>query len=190
MDGYVAYKFSGWDTKPHTMEVIDLVAATDSGYLELWQFLSSIDIVDRISWKDAPVDDPLTWALGDPRCIESSDHRDMLWLRILDTGTALAARRYSADGSLVLEVRDALGFAGGTFTLEASGGEAQVTEAPAGSEPDLSLDIADLGSIYLGAVCPVTLKAAGRVTEHVPGAALRARLMFAVERSPHCLTHF
>ena len=31
VDGYVAYKFAGWDTKPYTMEVIDLVAATDSG---------------------------------------------------------------------------------------------------------------------------------------------------------------
>ncbi|WP_416399558.1 sterol carrier protein domain-containing protein [Burkholderia sp. LFS038] len=54
----------------------------------------------------------------------------------------------------------------------------------------MSLDVADLGSIYLGAVCPVTQKAAGRITEHAPGAALKARLMFAVERSPHCLTHF
>lgn len=190
VDGYVSYKFAGWDTKPYTMEIVDLVAATDAAYLELWQFLGSIDLVDRISWQDAPVDDPLTWALGDPRCIASSDHRDMLWLRILDTAVALAARRYSANGALVLEVRDALGFAGGTFVLDVSGGEAHVTEAPAGSEPDLSLDISDLGSIYLGAVCPVTLKAAGRITEQAPGAALKARLMFAVERAPHCLTHF
>jgi predicted acetyltransferase len=190
VDSYVSYKFAGWDTKPYTMEIVDLVAATDAAYLELWQFLGSIDLVDRISWQDAPVDDPLAWALEDPRCIESSDHRDMLWLRILDTAMALAARHYSADGSLVLEVRDALGFAGGTFILGVSGGQAHVTAAPADSEPDLSLDIADLGSVYLGAVCPVTLKAAGRITEHAPGAALKARLMFAVERSPHCLTHF
>jgi hypothetical protein len=44
--------------------------------------------------------------------------------------------------------------------------------------------------MYLGAVCPVTLAAAGKITEHAPGAALQARLMFAVERAPHCLTHF
>jgi predicted acetyltransferase len=190
VDGYVSYKFAGWDAKPYTMEIVDLAAATDAAYLELWQFLGSIDLVDRISWQDAPVDDPLAWALEDPRCIESSDHRDMLWLRVLDTAAALAARQYSADGSLVFEVRDTLGYAGGVFILGVSGGKADVTEAPAGSEPELSLDVADLGSIYLGAVCPVTLKAAGRITEHAPGAALKARLMFAVERSPHCLTHF
>jgi len=136
------------------------------------------------------VDDPLAWALEDPRCIEAADQRDMLWLRILDAGRALAARRFSADGTLVLEVADSLGFAGGTHILNVSGGEARVTEAPPGTVPDLSLDVAELGSIYLGAVCPVTLAAAGRITEHAPGAALTARRMFAVERPPHCLTHF
>lgn len=190
VDGYVSYKFAGWDTKPYTIELVDLVAATNSAYLELWQFLGSIDLTERVSWAEAPVDDPLAWALEDPRCIESSDHRDMLWLRILDTGKALAARHYSADGSLVLEVADGLGIADGMFVLDVSEGTAKVTEAPAGSRPDLSLDVGELGSVYLGGVCPVTLASAGRITEHVPGAALKARLMFAVERSPHCLTHF
>ena len=190
VDGYVAYKFSGWDTKPHTMEVIDLVAATDSGYLELWQFLGSLDMIQRVTWAEAPVDDPLTWALEDPRCIQSSENRDMLWLRILNTVAALRARQYSSEGSLILRVTDVLGLAGGTFTLTVRGGVATVGAAPDGDAPELSLDVAELGSIYLGAVCPVTLAAAGRIAEHSPGAALRARLMFAVERAPHCLTHF
>jgi predicted acetyltransferase len=190
VDGYVAYKFSGWDTKPVTVDIVDLVAAADAAYLELWQFLGSIDLVQRVAWAEAPVDDPLVWALEDPRCVESSDHGDMLWLRILDTAAALGARRYSADGTLVLAVTDSLGFAAGTFTLTVSGGDATVASAPAGADPDLALDVAELGSIYLGGVCPVTLKAAGRITELAPGAALEARLMFAVERAPHCLTHF
>jgi predicted acetyltransferase len=190
VDGYVAYKFAGWNTKPYTVDLVDLVAATRGAYLELWQFLGSIDLVERISWQDAPVDDPLEWALDDPRCIESSDHRDMLWLRILDTDKALGARRYSADGSLVLAVTDGLGFAAGTFLLQVTEGEAAVSAAPPGTVPELTLDVACLGSIYLGAVCPVTLTAAGKITEHAPGAALKARIMFAVERAPHCLTHF
>ncbi|MEC5181661.1 GNAT family N-acetyltransferase [Arthrobacter sp. CG_A4] len=190
VDGYVAYKFSGWDTKPHAMEIVDLVAATESGYLELWQFLGSMDLIQRVSWSEAPVEDPLVWALEDPRCIDSADHGDMLWLRVLDTAAALGARRYSADGTLVLGITDPLGLADGTFALTISGGEATVTDAPAGTAPELVLDVAELGSIYLGGVCPVTLTAAGRIAEHSPGAALKARLMFAVERAPHCLTHF
>ena len=190
VDGYVSYKFAGWDTKPYTVEVVDLVAGTDAAYLELWQFLGSIDLIQRVSWSDAPVDDPLVWALSDPRCVEASDHRDMLWLRILDSPGVLRARRYPADGTLVLGIEDPLGFAGGTFILDARGGEATVSAAATDTQPDLSMDVADLASIYLGAVCPVTLKAAGRILEHTPGAAHQAQLMFAVECAPHCLTHF
>ena len=190
VDGYVSYKFLGWDTEPYTVEVVDLVAATNEAYLELWQFLGAIDLVERVTWAEAPVDDPLAWALTDPRCIESSDGRDMLWLRILDVPKALEARRFPVDGRLVLEVHDPLGLTAGTYALEVGGGEAAVERLEAEEEPDLALDVSALSSIYLGAVCPVTLAAAGRIREHKQGAALQARGMFAVERATHCLTHF
>ncbi|WP_354217080.1 MULTISPECIES: GNAT family N-acetyltransferase [unclassified Arthrobacter] len=190
VDGYVSYKFLGWDTEPHTMHVVDLVAATHEAYLELWQFLAAIDLVERITWEEAPLDDPLTWALADPRCIDSSDSRDMLWLRILDVVQALEARHYPADGRLVLEVIDPLGLTAGTFTLAVSGGEAAVERVKTGADPDLTLDVSALSSIYLGAVCPVTLTAAGRIRERKHGASLQARGLFAVERAAHCLTHF
>ncbi|MBT2512942.1 GNAT family N-acetyltransferase [Arthrobacter sp. ISL-30] len=189
VDGYVSYKFLGWDAKPYTMKIVDLVAGTHDAYLELWQFLGAIDLVERVSWDEAPVDNPLVWALEDPRCVDSSNARDMLWLRILDVRKALEARHYPFDGRLVLQVQDELGLAAGTFALEARGGSAVVKSA--GSESaDLVLDVSALSSIYLGAVDPTTLAAAGRIVEQERGAALRARLMFAAERAPHCLTHF
>jgi predicted acetyltransferase len=190
LDGFVSYRFKGWDHKPYTMEIVDIVAATNAGYLDLWRFLGSIDLIDEVTWAEAPVDDPLTWALEDPRCIDASEIRDMLWLRILDTPAALRARSFAASGRLVLEVRDPLGLAGGTWVLTSeAGADAVVTEA-SGETPHLSMDIADLASIYLGAVSPVTLAAAGRIQEKTPGAALHAQQIFAVERSAHCLTHF
>lgn len=189
VDGYVSYKFLGWETEPYTMHIVDLVAATHDAYLELWQFLAAIDLVERITWEEAPLDDPLTWALADPRCIDSSDSRDMLWLRILDAVTALEARHYPVDGRLVLEILDPLGLTPGTYAMEVSGGEAAVGRVET-EEPDLTLDVSALSSIYLGGVCPVTLAAAGRIREHTEGSALRARQMFAVERATHCLTHF
>ncbi|MFH5877687.1 GNAT family N-acetyltransferase [Arthrobacter sp. NA-172] len=189
IDGYVSYKFAGWESKPYTVEVVDLIAATDSAYLELWQFLGSIDLVEQVSWDDAPVEDPLAWALVDGRCITSSDYRDMLWLRVMDVLAALSARRYAADGRLVVEIGDALGFADGIWELVSDGGVVTVSEAP-GASPDLSMDVTDLGSVYLGAVSPVILASAGRIHEHTPGATLIAQQMFAVERPAHCLTHF
>ncbi|WP_324645188.1 GNAT family N-acetyltransferase [Pseudarthrobacter sp. LT1] len=190
VDGYVSYKFAGWDARPYTMEVVDLVAATDHAYLELWQYLGAIDLVESVTWEEAMVDDPLPWALEDSRCVEASEPRDMLWLRILDVPEALAARYYPSDGRLVLEVGDPLGFTAGTFVLEVDGGQAAVERAGAGERPDLAMDVSALSSIYLGGVCPVTLAAAGKISEHVKGAAFRARQMFAVERATHCMTHF
>jgi len=190
VDGYVSYRFLGWDTTPYTVQVVDLVAATNEGYLELWQFLGAIDLVERVTWEEAPLDDPLAWALSDPRCIDSSDSRDMLWLRILDVEKALAARHYPVDGRLVLEVHDPLGLTAGTFALDVSGGKADVVPVTPPGDADLTLDVSALSSIYLGAVCPVTLTAAGRIRENVPGASFTARQLFSVERATHCLTHF
>ena len=190
VDGCVSYKFAGWDTTPATVEVVDLLAATDHAYLELWQYLAAIDLVERISWNEAPVDDPLAWALVDPRCIDASDSRDMLWLRILDVPQALSARHYPADGRLVLDVEDPLGLTAGTFALEVKGGQAAVERVSVGEKADLVLDVSALSSIYLGGISPVTLKAAGKVCEATPGAAFKAQQMFAVERATHCLTHF
>ncbi|WP_104164320.1 GNAT family N-acetyltransferase [Cryobacterium sp. N22] len=188
VDGYVSYRFGGWDKTPATMEIVDLVAVTPTAYLELWQYLAAIDLVERITWNEAPVDNPLSWALTDPRCVTASNPRDLLWLRILDVRQALEARRFAADGTLVLRVTDGLGLTAGTFALEVHDGTARVTASAAA--PDLELDIAALSSVYLGAVNPVSLAAANKVREHTPGAAFLAARLFAVERPAHCLTHF
>lgn len=82
--GYVAYKFAGWHSEPHTMKVVDLVAASGASYRELWRYLGSIDLVQRIVWSAAPADDPLPWALSDPRGYSVTAEEDALWLRILD----------------------------------------------------------------------------------------------------------
>jgi predicted acetyltransferase len=189
-DGYVSYRFKGWDTKPYTMEIVDLVAGSDAAYLDLWRFLGSIDLVDVLTWAEAPVHDPLAWAMEDPRCLVDSDVRDMLWLRILDVPAALSARQYAAADKLVLRIADALGHAHGTWELDSDGGPVAAVRKVTAREADLELDVADLASIYLGAVSPVTLAAAGRVKELSPKAAFRAQQLFAVERPAHCLTHF
>jgi predicted acetyltransferase len=188
VDGYVSYRFGGWDKTPATMEIVDLVAASPAAYLELWQYLAAIDLVECITWNETPVDNPLTWALADARCVKASNPRDLLWLRILDVRLALEARRFAADGTLVLKVTDGLGLTAGTFSLEVQDGTAKVTAAE--QAPDVELDIAALSSIYLGAVNPVTLAAAGTLHEHTAGAAFLAARLFAVERPAHCLTHF
>ena len=55
---------------------------------------------------------------------------------------------------------------------------------------DVTLDISDLGAVYLGAVDFTTLVRARRVHESTEGAAARADAMFRTDRSPWCSTHF
>ncbi|MFI5085522.1 MAG: GNAT family N-acetyltransferase [Actinomycetales bacterium] len=189
VDGYVAYRFLGWDKEPATMEVVDLVAATPDAYLGLWDYLGSLDLVGCVTWTGAPPADPLPWALEDARCVTVTAERDALWLRILDLPAALSARRYGADGTLVLEVTDPLGHAAGRFRLSVEACQGTVTDAGA-AEPDLGLDVTALASMYLGAVPPSALLEAGRLTEHLGGAAGTAAALFAVERPAFCATHF
>ncbi|MGT2460549.1 GNAT family N-acetyltransferase [Sinomonas atrocyanea] len=193
-DGYAAYAFRGWETEPPTMELRDVVAATPEAYLGLWDFLGSLDLIERIEWEDAPVDDPLVWALEDPRVVRTGSVRDMLWLRILDVEAALSARKLAHDGELVLRIQDPLGFTDGRYRLSSSAGTPQVSrlahDDPA--QDDLVMDIAELSSAYVGGVSPVTLAEAGRIRVGAgrPAAATELARMLAVERPAHCLTHF
>jgi len=188
VDGYVAYRFAGWDSEPATLDVVDLVAVDADAYLGLWEFLAAVDLVDRVRWKAAPAEDPLRWALADARVLTTTGVEDYVWVRVLDPVTAFAARGYVGEGELVLEVEDDLGFAAGRFRLRVAGGRGELERVDV--EPDLALDVSVLGSLYLGGVDPLVLAAASRLRELVPGAALRARSLLAPTAPVWGITHF
>ncbi|NKX55827.1 GNAT family N-acetyltransferase [Arthrobacter mobilis] len=188
-DGYVCYRFAGWDSSPRTVKVVDLVAATPEAYLGLWRYLGSIDLVERIDWPLAPVEDPLPWALQDPRGYEVRHEEDALWLRVLDPAAALQARSYAADGSVTLEIIDPLGLAAGRWRLTAGGGSAAVEPLAPGAAVDLVLGADVLGSLYLGGTSARTLAAAGRLAGE-PEAVQRLDRLMARPVRPYCITHF
>ena len=185
----MSYLFKGWDTAPQTLEVIDLVAADDNAYLGLWEFLASVDLVERIEWGAAPADDPLRWAVANWRSLALTGLEDLLWIRVLDVVAAFEARAYGGSGSMVLQVTDALGYANGTYRLAVADGQATVTRDDSAA-PDVSLEAPTLGSLYLGGVDAVTLAAAGQLVEHTPNAALRVRALLAPVASVYGSTHF
>ncbi|NJC22279.1 putative acetyltransferase [Arthrobacter pigmenti] len=189
-DGYVTYKFAGWESTPYTMRVKDLVATSDAAYLELWRFLGSLDLVERVSFNLASVQDPLPWALSDRRCRGLLGEEDVLWLRILDPVAALRARHYEADGSLILTIADGLGYAAGSFELTVTDGVGSVRTVDEGTPADIALDVAALGSIYLGGVDARTLASAGQIRVGSPEGLDRADHLFSVARQPYCITHF
>ncbi|WAP53222.1 GNAT family N-acetyltransferase [Arthrobacter sp. ATA002] len=195
-DGYATYKFTGWDTEPQTLKITDLIAATGEAYRELWRFLGSIDLVDRLTYDAAPLADPLPWMLADRRRYGVTGVEDVLWLRILDTRAALEARHYTGSGAVVLTVADPLGLAAGTWHLAAEGGRGTATELPGGTSPAglpgvpaAEIDADALGSLYLGGVSAATLAAAGGIRGGA--AALDAiDALFTAGKAPYCNTHF
>lgn len=191
-DGYAAYKSLGWQNKPHTVKIIDLVAANDEAYRELWRYLGSIDRVDRLTYADAPVEDPLPWMLVDRRRYKVRDIEDVLWLRILDAPAALEARGYFGDGAVVLQVTDPMGLAEGTFLLEVRDGVGTCRPAELGEDAATlrtELTVTALASLYLGAVSARTLAAAGGVRASDDALSLLDSL-FTAGPAPYCSTHF
>lgn len=184
-DGYVAYTVkdegNGAEVKVH-----DLVWASSTAYLDLWQFLADIDLA-QVVVGPAPTADPLAHALVDHRVRRVTSMPDHLWVRVLDVPRSLQARPWFADGSVVLAVTDPLGHAETVVHLEAADGRASVTPTRAAAE--VTLDVETLGVLYLGDVAVDPLARAGRL--HGSDAALaRFAALADGSPSPHCITHF
>jgi predicted acetyltransferase len=189
--GYALYKVRREGGAGHWVtEVGEVVAAEPEAEATLWRYLLDIDLTEALEISSAPLDDPLPWRLADWRAYRVTGQADFLWVRILDPVAALSARTYASADELVLEVVDRFRpRTSGTYRLSAQAG-APAEVGPSGGEPDLVLDVADLGALYLGGVSATALVAAGRIVARTPEVAARADRFFAADRLPFCLTHF
>jgi predicted acetyltransferase len=165
-----------------------LVATSGRAEIELVRFLASVDWVAQVRVGLRPLDNPVPLALADARMGALVNRSDHLWVRVLDVPAALTARRYAADGSLVLEVVDPLGHAAGRFALE--GGPDGATCAATDAEPDLVIPVGALGAAYLGGTDWGRLAAVGWVDERRAGATGQAAAMFGAPRAPWCVLTF
>jgi predicted acetyltransferase len=194
LDGYLTYGIrQQWGTggPNHRLAVSDLVAVTPVASNALWRYACEVDLVRTVFAHNAPIDLVVGWSMTSPRAARINDVRDSLWTRIVDVPTALSARTYAMDGSLVLEVRDSLrpdGDADGRFAL--TGGPHGATAGATTADPELVMDIASLSAAWLGGVPFSTLARAGRIDEVVAGALARADAMFASSPLPLAMTWF
>ncbi|MCL6672434.1 GNAT family N-acetyltransferase [Streptomyces panaciradicis] len=182
-DGY-----AGYSVDSGTLTVDETISADDAAFTALARFVLGHDLVTQVVFKHVPPGHPLRWQLADFRAGQESDHTDWLWVRLLDVPRALTARGWFTDGELVLDVDDPFLGERNRYLLSVRDGKADCV--PTDRAPDLSLDIGDLGSVYLGGTAPSTLVRAGHVRAHRPGAAALADAFFAAERTPHCLHWF
>jgi predicted acetyltransferase len=202
-DGHTGYRFAVhpgayavYRTKLHwedrgprsTVQVHTLVATTTAAYAAMLRYLLDIDLVGEVVLQ-LGADEPLVHMLADPRAAVRTVY-DGLWVRLVDVGKALTARRYQVPLDVVLEVTDDLcpGNAGRWRLVVGADGQAEVTSTDAAA--DLELDVAALGAAYLGGTRLSTLAAAGRVRECRPGVLARTSLAFLHDEEPRCLEVF
>ena len=191
-DGFARYRIQDdWSggIAANTLEVLDLYALDDDVEAALWQFLVDIDLVANVKGLVRPFDEPLRWRLADPRRLQIHQVTDHLWVRVVDPAVALAARSYSSDDRVVIELTDPfLPQNEGRWSIDGSHDGAEVTRTDA--EPDLALSAPELGGLYLGGVAASTLERADRIIELVPGAIERADRFFSITPLPWCRTDF
>ncbi len=189
--GYLRYHVEEkWNERQpdNTLVVDELLSCTDDAYARLWRFACEVDLVSTVRAEDRSPDEALPWLLEDARAVQQQHRSDFLWICLLDPIVALRSRRYLAPGRIVIEVRDEAGHARGRFALEADGDGAACRRT--WEAPDATLDVAALGSIFLGGVSLRALATAGRATEERAGALDRADTMFRSNLAPWCSTWF
>lgn len=190
VDGYAVYDPGDeWvNNRPKVkLDVVELIAATDEAYADLWRFLCAIDWVNEIRGHVRPVDEDLRPLFVDGRVARQADRSDHMWVRLLDVPAALAARRYEVPVSIVLEVQDDF-FGGGRFRLEGNADGAAC--APTDERPDVALDVDVLGAAYLGGSPLGPYVTAGRIEELTPGSVAALDRGMRTARAPWATTGF
>lgn len=182
--GYAQYRTRGsWEGigLGITLGLSEMIALTPEAYSGLWGFLVNQDLVSQFRAWNVPADTALHHLYANFR--DTQTLSDGLWIRILDVEAALSARRYSTDGSLVLEVSDPIDNRTSRYRLEVSDGAGSCRATS--RSPDLTLDMEDLGAGFLGRTRFRLLNALGRVSGS-PQACALADAMFDWHPRPWC----
>jgi predicted acetyltransferase len=165
--------------------VREVVATSPEGHAAIWSFLLGLDLVRRVTYEVAPVDEPLPHMLTEWRAVQLTQVGDALWVRLVDLPRALRERAYALPFETVFEVSDDFcPWNAGRWALRWDGEEA--TCAPTALPAAIELSVAELGAIYLGGTRLEELARAGRVKELRQGALTTASRAFRGDRAPWC----
>ncbi|KIQ10849.1 GNAT family N-acetyltransferase [Rhodococcus sp. MEB064] len=159
-DGYVRYRpldpRQWWSGDARQVVVEDWHAPNDAVFTDLVRFLLRLDLVDRITFPELPVDTVLPMLMDDRRSVRLNRTEDETWLRILDVSAALSARSYGPGPSVTIGVHDAdLPENAATYSVGQDG--VQVVDAA----PELTVHVRDLASVLLGGTSWAALVTAG-----------------------------
>jgi predicted acetyltransferase len=168
-------------TNKSQVQVLEAIGESPLAIRELWRFLLAIDWVDEIRCELLPADHPLFLLVERPNRLDWKVF-DGLWLRLVDVGSALAARAAASDGRVTFDVHadPILPDNTGSWTVEAG------TARRSRRRADIRLDVQALAAAYLGGFTFAELARAGRVEEVARGGVARADALYRVDAKPWC----
>jgi predicted acetyltransferase len=188
VDGYGLFRVKEDEDSGGEVQVVELDGADVEASAALWRFVLDLDLVRSFSMRSAPADEMLRYVVADPRAIRT-EVLDGTYARIVNLPAALEARHYSRDIDLILSVTDPLlAHNHGNFRLQTHSDGASVT--PTRSPADVSVNIREVGTIYLGGTPLTSLQRAGLVQEHRPGSVWSLAAAFSWPRPPFCPDFF
>ena len=196
--GYIVYTLRAnlVDNRARSQEIkirdfawLDLAA-----YQSLWQFIGKHDLVGRVVWANAPMDDPALALFQEPRMLHSRD-TEASWWRIVDAPNALAQRGYSVGEDIKIGIAgdDLAPWNNGCWHLRSEGDGTGVGFAASvqacSDAPQVTLSIKSLTAIFSGMHRAQDLANWGLLGGQASDIARLDRIM-ATQYAPHCPDHY
>ena len=192
VDGYARYRAEErWEQRQprNTLQVDELHGLTLEASAALWRFLAEIDWVATVKASRRSPSDPLPWLLTNGRAAAVSDVGDGIWVRIFD----VPACARDAD------IRSGVARRAGGCRRRSAGRphpgrprcQSRRRNLPGTDQsPDLTLDVAALGTAYLGGTRLRDAVQANGVDEHRNGALAAVEALLRTPDEPWCSTFF
>ena len=190
-DGFAEFKHGSFVSKysesPAPTAVLSVCSSSPEVERALWQGLASFDLVEKLTYESAGLDDPLPGSLIDPWAIKQNAIRDGIWLRILDLEKAVADRGFESDGHVVIKVADSMGFCEGTWCIAVREGQGEAVRTSL--SPAVELGVDSLARLWFGDVTAVQLARSGLI-HGSPGSVQKLSRLFATACRPVNLNDF
>lgn len=185
--GFMRYNVKPEWTDAHDNGIFNiyrLMSSDIAAHAALWRYALNFDLMAKVKWFNAPVDDPIQLWLQHPRhAIRQIE--DALYVRVLDLPSAMAARTLSRECDVVAEVTDER-FPQNAGRWRIAGGLGGATCERTKDRADLTLDIRLLGAAYLGDASLHEFAGAGWIEELRQGSVAELDAALRTETPPYC----
>lgn len=166
------------------LTIRDIAWLKPSAYKAIWNFLSNMDVIENIKWKQVPVDDPLVHMIHEPRMLNITT-RDGILGRIVDVKKALSGRMYCTEGKLVFEIMDDFcPWNNSTWKLETSEGETSVNKTD--ETPEVSMPVSTLSLLAFGQISASEAFRMGRLDVNMKESLDKYDSIFRTVYKPFC----